>query len=96
MEIKCYYNKNLKMSDGKMASQIGHLCKKIGWFQEATLLGGEDDKIIVLGLRQNKFKDKFRETGDAIDSSLFFFQVDSGFTEVEKDTLTCFGYVDKI
>ena len=36
MKIVCYYNKNLKMSEGKIAAQVGHVCKELGkhlWYQ---------------------------------------------------------------
>ena len=85
------------MSTGKIASQVGHVCKRVGWLQEATLMGdGFSDKIIVLGLRQNKFNEKLKEVQEKIDDDLIFIQNDLGHTEVEKDTMTVFGYIDEI
>lgn len=97
MKIKVYYNKNLKMSPEKLASQVGHVCKKAGWIQEAELLGAMDeyDTIIVLGLRQNKFNEKLEEIKKKVNRNYYFIQEDLGFTEVEKGTITAFGYIDE-
>lgn len=94
MKIICYYNKNLKMSEGKLAAQVGHVCKNIAL--EANSYGvflSKNDTIVVLGLRQNKFKEKI----DTLESlnSFTYIQKDLGFTEVEKGTITVFGYTEK-
>lgn len=96
MKITCYYNKNLKMSSGKLAAQVGHVCKRLGWIQEAELLGifDEYDVIVVLGLRQNKFMEKLKEVEQTINHNYYSIQKDLGFTEVEEGTITCFGYIE--
>lgn len=95
MKIVCYYNRNLKMSSEKLASQIGHVCKKVGWLQEATLIGALDDydTIVVLGLRQNKFKEKLEEIKSTVNHNYISIQTDLGLTEVDAGTITAFGYI---
>jgi len=96
MKIICYYNKNLKMSEGKLAAQVGHVCKSIGFtegfnFDYPDDCKEEDDIIVVLGLRENKFKEKLKEYEDKNSTHI---QEDLGYTEVEKGTITCFGYIE--
>lgn len=82
------------MSDGKLASQAGHVCKELGkilWYQFGNPPRRED-KIVVLGLRQNKFKEKFSEVQN---ESFFYAQKDLGLTEVEEGTVTVFGYIEQ-
>ena len=95
MKIMCYYNKNLKMSNGKIAAQVGHVCRKSGVYSQVTenqeIVNTSDDVIIVLGLRQNKFNEKLQQIKDEMYD--VFIQKDLGFTEVEKNTITAFGYI---
>lgn len=97
MKIVCYYNRNLKMSEGKLAAQVGHVCKNLA-LESASYTGipgpsRYDDTIIVLGLRQNKFKDKWNELEN---TSVFkYAQIDKGLTEVEPETITAFGYIEQ-
>lgn len=97
MKIICHYNKNLKMSPEKLASQIGHVCKKIGWVQEAEMIGALDpyDTIVVLGLRQNKFKEKLEEIKATVNHNYVSIQTDLGLTEVDAGTITAFGYIEQ-
>jgi hypothetical protein len=95
MKIICYYNKNLKMSEGKLAAQVGHVCKELGkvlWYQFQDPPRREDT-IVVLGLRQNKFKEKFSEVQN---ESFFYAQRDLGLTEVDANTITAFGYIEQV
>lgn len=87
MKIVCYYNKNLKMSEGKLSAQIGHITKELGRKLNSE---PQEDIIVVLGLRFNKFKEKL----DEIKSKTHYVQVDLGFTEVQKGTITAFGYIE--
>lgn len=94
MKIVCHYNKNLKMSEGKLAAQVGHVCKNIALEMNSYGVSlSKNDTIVVLGLRQNKFKEKM----DTLESlnSFTYIQKDLGFTEVEKGTITVFGYTEK-
>jgi peptidyl-tRNA hydrolase len=98
MKITCYYNRNLKMSEGKVAAQIGHLCKELGKtiFFEYGLKNmpcPSEDVIVVLGLRQNPFN---KELEIAKESEKWLeIQEDLGLTEVDKGTVTCFGYLEE-
>ena len=93
MKIVCYYNKNLKMSQGKIASQIGHVCMQVA-LEMNSYRGGvliEDKVVVVLGLRQNKFKEKLKEIEKS--ENLYYIQKDLGITEVNKGIVTAFGYI---
>ena len=95
MKIICYFNKNLKMSEGKLASQVGHVCKELGKiisFEYGPHVDSRKDTIVVLGLRANKFKEKYEEVKS---NSFFKEQKDLGFTEVESGTMTTFGYIEQ-
>ena len=85
------------MSSGKIASQVGHVCKRLGWVQEAEMLGADDkyDVIVVLGLRQNKFNEKLKEIEQNVNHNYYVVQKDLGFTEVEEQTITAFGYIEE-
>lgn len=88
MKIICYYNKNLKMSEGKLASQIGHVCKELGRHKYSK---PEEDIIVVLGLRENKF---YTAYSSHINGPFTYAQKDLGYTEVEEGTITAFGYIE--
>ena len=45
MKFKIYYNKNLKMSEGKLAAQVSHVSKELG---RMTKSNPREDVIIVL------------------------------------------------
>lgn len=103
MKIVVYYNKNLKMSEGKLAAQVGHVCLNLGLIQ-GFVEGANDDysndgdfnTIVVLGLRQNKFKEKLEEIKDYCEDNynLYHVQEDLGLTEVDEGTITAFGYIE--
>jgi len=89
MKIKVYYRKNLKMTDGKLAAQVGHVCKELGRMMPSD---PENDVIIVLGVSDAKYKElslQYQTT-----SYWWYQQVDNGMTEVIKGTPTAFGYVE--
>lgn len=91
MRIVCYYNKNLKMSDGKLAAQIGHVMYQVGQVFSKNPITG--NTIIVLGLRQNKFISTLKNLKEN-DPLYLFEQKDLGLTEVSKGTVTAFGYIE--
>lgn len=91
MRIKCYYNKNLKMSPEKLAAQVGHVILKI-----ADHYGIDypytDNTIVVLKASATKFN-SLQE--DLKEDELLFVQKDLGLTEVDAGTETVFGYVEE-
>lgn len=94
MKIICYYNKNLKMSKGKLAAQVGHVCFWLGEYEIHSFLKADDIRptIVVLGLRQNKFNEKLEEVHML--QECIYVQKDLGFTEVKEGTITAFGYIE--
>lgn len=81
MRIKVIYIKNLKMSEGKIASQCCH-----------AVLGLNHDysqikKVVALGVSLNKFKELTEE-------NTCYIQVDSGFTEVDSGTQTAAAWLE--
>ena len=93
MRIKCYYNKNLKMSPEKLAAQVGHVVLKI-----ADNYGVDnpykENTIVVLKASATKFKEyqqTLTEEGYPV-----FVQKDLGLTEVDAGTETVFGYVEDL
>lgn len=89
MKFKIYYNKNLKMSEGKLAAQVAHVSKELGRMTESI---PREDVIIVLGLSATKFKEKIDELGDYKYS---WYQSDNGLTEVPEGTITACGFVEE-
>ncbi len=92
MKIKCYYNKNLKMSPEKLAAQVGHVLIQMCDYYEVDY-PYQDNKIIVLKASATKFnilQEELSEKGFNI-----FVQKDLGLTEVESGTETVFGYVEE-
>lgn len=80
MRIKAIYIKNLKMSEGKIASQIAHAVKNLG-------ITPIDCDIIVLGVSTKKFN-------DLISENKCYIQIDKGLTEVEKATMTAAAWIE--
>ena len=91
MKIKVYYDKNLKMSEGKLAAQVGHVCKELG---RVTGSIPETDVIIVLGVSARQFNLKKDSTVES--KRYHYVQCDGGYTEVKKGTITCFGYIEEV
>lgn len=86
MRIKCYYNKNLKMSPEKLAAQVGHVVLQIETY-------GEENTIVVLkasATRFNSLQEELIEEGKVL-----YVQEDLGLTEVDAGTETVFGYVEE-
>ena len=84
MRVKCYYNRNLKMSPEKLAAQVAHVCIHL------TQHYGDDliNTVIVLKATPTKM-DSIRES-----ISYTYTQVDTGLTEVPPNTPTVIGYVE--
>lgn len=81
MKIKAIYKKNLKMPEGKVASQIAHAVKNLG---ETPA----DCDIIVLRVSDKKFKELTEEHPEC------YIQVDKGLTVVESGTPTAAAWID--
>jgi peptidyl-tRNA hydrolase len=80
MRIKAIYRKNLKMPEGKVASQVAHAVKNLG----VTPL---DCDIIVLRVSDAKFR-------ELVEEHLCFVQVDKGLTVVEVGTATAAAWIE--
>lgn len=84
MNIKIYYRRNLKMSEGKLAAQVGHCVANIAMKYENFEV---PHKIIVLKASDSKF-DELKNSADHV-------QVDLGYTEVDPDTETVLGIYEE-
>lgn len=82
MKIKAIYVKNLKMPEGKVASQIAHAVKNLGQTPP-------DCDIAVLSVSKTKFDELVKEHPNC------YVQVDKGLTVVAKGTATAAAWVDK-
>lgn len=89
MKFKIYYNKNLKMSDGKLAAQVGHVMKELGRMTQSI---PQEDVIVVLGLSATKFNEMLDKPKDY---SYSYYQTDNGLTEVPAGTKTVCGFVEE-
>jgi len=89
MKFKIYYNKNLKMSEGKLAAQVAHVSKELGRMTESI---PQEDVIVVLGLSATKFKETLDKLGG---HKYYWYQKDNGLTEVPEGTVTACGFVEE-
>lgn len=80
MKIKAIYKKNLKMPEGKVASQIAHAVKNLG----ATPI---DCDIIVLKVSDKKFDEL------VVENTKCYVQIDKGLTCVDAGTRTAAAWV---
>lgn len=85
-------NKDVKMSKGKLASQVAHSSLM------SYLLGDEKDNLKWLGNSYVKIILKANESDIKALDNLFniqgiphFLMVDEGRTEIEPNTITCLG-----
>jgi len=85
--IKCYYDKTLKMSVGKVAAQVGHAVAKV-----VECYGHmPPHKIIVLEANHGKFVKMCED--QTLES---YIQYDLGLTEVEPSTPTVIAILEDI
>ncbi len=82
MKIKAIYRKNLKMPEGKIASQVAHAVKNLG-------LTPIDCDIIALSVSDKKFWELAEENTSC------YIQVDKGLTCVERGTATAAAWIIK-
>ena len=103
MRYKIYYNKGLRMSEGKVAAQVAHVTLNIGFdvgqdcldfseYLNVNSLNPTDQTIIVLGLSNKKFQEQLAFIEEYEYSHI---QKDLGFTEVEEGTITAFGFIEE-
>jgi len=81
MKIKAIYKKNLKMPEGKVASQIAHAVKNLGDTPK-------DCDIVVLKVSDKKFNELVEE------NYLCYVQIDKGLTCVEEGTTTAAAWIE--
>jgi peptidyl-tRNA hydrolase len=89
VRIKAIYRKNLKMSEGKVASQVAHAVKNIG-------LTPLDCDIIVLGVSDKKCTELSEFFCIERASLRGFIQRDKGLTQVEAGTPTAAAWIDSV
>ena len=82
MKITILYRKNLKMSPGKLAAQVGHAVAYV-------VAAGADPQasIVVLQATDKKFFEATKEPCIIVK--------DKGLTEVEPGTATCAAFITK-
>lgn len=80
MIVKAIYRRNLKMTEGKVASQVAHAVVGLS-------LAFKPSKIIVLKVTDKKF-------GELAEQNDCYLQEDGGFTEVNKGEVTAAAWVE--
>lgn len=102
--IKVYYRKNLKMSVGKVAAQVGHAVHYLAYqlpdyysnnIGKQKVTKPEDTSIIVLGVTDKKFNEKIFALEKVLNKNAPYTVVqDLGKTEVEPGTETCVAWYE--
>lgn len=82
MKVNIRYNKNLKMSEGKIAAQVAHLIIHMG-------ITDEDCDIVVLMAYNSTFKRLCKQVPNV---HIFY---DAGKTEVDRGTATVLGWIEE-
>lgn len=82
MKLQIRYNKNLKMSEGKIASQVAHLIIQMG-------ITDKECDIVVLMAYNSTFKRLCKQVHNV---HIFY---DAGKTEVEQSAATVLGWVEE-
>ena len=85
MVIKCIYRKNLKMSPGKLAAQVGHVVANL-----TKITDNAPVKIVVLEASDKKFNEKALD----LEGTVHYIQADAGFTEVAPGIETVLGWIE--
>lgn len=96
MRFKIYYDKTLKMSPEKLASQVAHITLNLGSGLGGRIINPREQTIIVLGLNHSKFNTVLEqlEIDNYCTPYKYHIQRDLGFTEVAAGTITAFGYIE--
>lgn len=104
MRFKVFYDKTLKMSPEKLASQVGHVTLNLGYrsgyyegYTNIQEFSPRDQTVIVLGLSHTKFEstlNALRQRSQHTGEPSYHVQTDLGLTEVEAGTTTAFGYIE--
>ena len=92
MKIKCLYRRNLKLSDQKLAAQVGHVVGNLVQITEDQI--DRDSVIIVLKASDKKFAEKHEELLDSKDVN-WYIQIDKGITEISEGTATVIGWIER-
>jgi hypothetical protein len=82
MKIKAIYKRNLKMPEGKVASQVAHAVKNLG-------ITPVDSIIVVLCVSDKKFDELVAEHPNC------YVQTDLGLTCVESGTRTAAAWIEE-
>lgn len=93
MKIKCLYRRNLKLSDQKLAAQVGHVAGNLVQITEDQAID-RDSVIIVLKASDKKFAEKHEELLDSKDVN-WYIQIDKGITEISEGTETVIGWIEQ-
>lgn len=96
MRFKIYYDKTLKMSPEKLASQVAHITLNLGSGLGGRIILPREQTIIVLGLNHSKFEGTLNSLrGRSCHTGIgYHVQTDLGLTEVPAGTITAFGYIE--
>ena len=92
MKIKCLYRRNLKLSDQKLAAQVGHVVGNLVQITKDRI--DRDSVIIVLKASDKKFAEKHEELLDSKDVN-WYIQIDRGITEILEGTETVIGWIER-
>jgi peptidyl-tRNA hydrolase len=84
--FKCYYNKSLNMSPGKIASQVGHAVSRLSLQIQAS-----PSRIIVLEARTAKLDKMFNDAKLCTNTVV---QRDLGLTEVAAGAVTAIAFAE--
>ena len=109
MKFKIYYDKTLKLSEGKLAAQVAHITLNLGYreghyegyreghyegYTHISEFSPRDQTIIVLGLSHTKFNEKLNALRQQHCQPDYHVQVDKGLTEIPEGTITTFGLIE--